>query len=327
MSGSLSPVELVLLTQLLRHLFPAYPLACFCLSSGLVAMDAICRHCLATSAQPVRFTYRGLIVATLNTCSFGYYALSARLFRPATVARQLLDLANLAAFDWQLVSAWLALFGASLLLAGLSGRLPLRQMTQRKLFHFLAAAAFAVALLLGGDQRLELLSAAAFGLLAILLALDTLRRHDVAGVGRRLRSLLAPLIGPRDSAQLLLTPLALLLGLAAPIWLRLAGGRGAGIPAWAGILSVGVGDSLAGLVGSRFGRVRWPQMSRTLEGSAACFFGQLASLRCLLSASGLDSAGWPAYLLPVFSVTLVEAFLAQVDNLALPLCLYFLLAQ
>ena len=38
---------------------------------------------------------------------------------------------------------------------------------------------------------------------------------------------------------------------------------------FAGIISVGVGDAMAAIVGSSLGRFRWPGTKRTIEGSLA----------------------------------------------------------
>lgn len=73
----------------------------------------------------------------------------------------------------------------------------------------------------------------------------------------------------RDIGPLLLTPIYLLAGCSAPIWLtglylenvtttnddRTAEELAAAIT---GILSVGVGDTVASVVGSMFGKRRWP---------------------------------------------------------------------
>ena len=48
-----------------------------------------------------------------------------------------------------------------------------------------------------------------------------------------------------------------------------------------GIISVGVGDSAASIVGSKIGTLKWPGSKRTLEGSIAGLMAQFLFVGCL----------------------------------------------
>ncbi len=48
-----------------------------------------------------------------------------------------------------------------------------------------------------------------------------------------------------------------------------------------GIISVGVGDSAASIVGSKIGTWKWPGTKRTLEGSIAGLIAQFIFVACL----------------------------------------------
>jgi dolichol kinase len=48
-----------------------------------------------------------------------------------------------------------------------------------------------------------------------------------------------------------------------------------------GIISVGVGDSAASIIGSKIGIRKWPGTKRTLEGSLASLFAQFSFISCL----------------------------------------------
>jgi dolichol kinase len=48
-----------------------------------------------------------------------------------------------------------------------------------------------------------------------------------------------------------------------------------------GIISVGVGDSAASIVGSKIGTLKWPGSKRTLEGSIAGLIAQFLFVGCL----------------------------------------------
>jgi dolichol kinase len=100
-----------------------------------------------------------------------------------------------------------------------------------------------------------------------------------------------------------------------------------------GWITVGVGDSAAALVGSRFGKHKWRGTSRTVEGSCAMFISMLSVSLCVLSIAGgndwpLPSASyiehldfktiWPL-LVTLALTSLCEAFATENDNLVLPL--------
>ena len=101
-----------------------------------------------------------------------------------------------------------------------------------------------------------------------------------------------------------------------------------------GWITVGVGDSLAAIVGSQYGKQKWEGTSRTKEGSFAMFLSMFLVALCVVCCSGVDD--WPTLssmrverllsfrtVFPIF-VTLAlssvcEAFASENDNLILPL--------
>lgn len=86
-----------------------------------------------------------------------------------------------------------------------------------------------------------------------------------------------------------------------------------------GVLVLGIGDALASIVGRRYGRIRWPNSSKTLEGSIAFIFSIFAS------AIFLRLIGWCApFSLIRFGIAsvilgLFEGISNQNDNLILPI--------
>lgn len=101
-----------------------------------------------------------------------------------------------------------------------------------------------------------------------------------------------------------------------------------------GWITVGVGDSVAAVVGSQFGRHRWKRSSRTVEGSVAMFLSMFLVSLCVVYSSGGDD--WPRHsslrverlfsfkiISPIFVTlalsSLCEAFASENDNLVLPL--------
>lgn len=119
-----------------------------------------------------------------------------------------------------------------------------------------------------------------------------------------------------------------------------------------GVLSIGIGDSCASYVGLHYGKHKWANQERTIEGTAACILSQISTL-LLLAVFGkvqyfvrfvyltkiyvvicflCDFAGWidmdwvlVKYICAVTAVSMVEARTEQIDNLALPFLMYLCL--
>jgi dolichol kinase len=133
----------------------------------------------------------------------------------------------------------------------------------------------------------------------------------------------------RDSDVLIISHFSLLLGCAIPIWLSSTMAQDRPLAAYAGILSLGIGDTMASVVGYNFGSMRLSRMSqKTWEGT-------IAGIVSVLGASVLLS-----YMPPTFSLVsqvgslaiaatcagLLEAFTSQLDNAFVPIVYYSLLS-
>jgi dolichol kinase len=118
-------------------------------------------------------------------------------------------------------------------------------------------------------------------------------------------------IDNRDSGALMATThLQLLLGCAIPIIMS----RGDVPRAVCGVVVIGVGDSMAAIIGSQIGRTRWARNNRTMEGSLAMLFSTILAFFAL--APTLDAL---SVLRVSVSVAIMEAVTVHTDNLMLPL--------
>ena len=70
-----------------------------------------------------------------------------------------------------------------------------------------------------------------------------------------------------------LTPLYLLCGLSATLWLPTES-MGM-LPLMSGVLTIGIGDTAASFVGSKWGKHKWVKSEKSIEGTIACVFTQL----------------------------------------------------
>ncbi|TPX35097.1 hypothetical protein SmJEL517_g02479 [Synchytrium microbalum] len=134
---------------------------------------------------------------------------------------------------------------------------------KRKYFHFLAFVMFLPCYLVD-PEFLHL----AFSLAtSIFILTEYARFFRLAPVGDFLHTYLSQFADARDTGPAILSHVYLLLGCAIPVWL--AGGLTKyGFQGCLGIVALGVGDSLAAIIGQRHGRHRWPHSRKTVEGTA-----------------------------------------------------------
>lgn len=200
----------------------------------------------------------------------------------------------------------------------------------RKYFHFIVVATYIPGIIF--DR--PLLYVAATVCLAVFIFLEYVRYFRIKPLGHTLRSLLSLFLDERDSGPLILTHIYLLLGMSLPIWLiprpcaqkGSLGGARALVP-YAGVLAVGVGDTVASIFGSTMGEIRWPGTKKTFEGTMTSIFAQIISVALILIFdSGVDLNYSYAWILgSISTVSLLEAYTTQIDNLLLPLYLLILL--
>ncbi|PNY07942.1 dolichol kinase, partial [Trifolium pratense] len=86
----------------------------------------------------------------------------------------------------------------------------------------------------------------------------------------------------RDSDLLIVSHFSLLLGCALPSWMS-SGYNDRPLAPFAGILSLGIGDTMASMVGHKYGVLRWSKTGKkTIEGTAAGITSVLAACSLLL---------------------------------------------
>lgn len=166
-----------------------------------------------------------------------------------------------------------------------------------------------------------------------ICVLKILRSNRVQPWAAHLDTFLLPYLDEQDSRELILTPIHLIGGVFLPTALELAFGPAAttinketasqslAARYMIGIVSVGVGDAAAAIIGRRFGRRRWGCVKRrkTIEGSTAMFIAQILAHAVLIDGGDLTSTLLSLHVLIVYAMTtLAEAALQRGDNLALP---------
>ncbi|WZY92620.1 hypothetical protein YC2023_064949 [Brassica napus] len=190
----------------------------------------------------------------------------------------------------------------------------------RKYYHLMAVLMFLPALVLQ-PKFLDLAFGAA---LAVFIALEIIRP-----LGEPLHHFMNAFTDHRDSELLIVSHFSLLLGCALPIWMS-SGFNDRALSPFAGILSLGIGDTMASMVGHKYGVLRWSKTGKkTVEGTAAGITSMMAVCYVLVpvlaSMGYILSQGWWSLLVAVTATGMLEAYTAQLDNAFIPLVFYALL--
>ncbi|XP_071690375.1 dolichol kinase EVAN [Rutidosis leptorrhynchoides] len=221
---------------------------------------------------------------------------------------------------------WVAVICVSVLrFYDISKNSKIERILLRKYYHLVAVLMFVPALIF---QPLFL--NLAFGAaLAVFLVLEIIRVWKIWPLGPIVHQFMNAFTDHRDSDLLIVSHFSLLLGCALPIWMS-SGFNDRPLAPFAGILSLGIGDTMASMVGYKYGVLRWSKTGKkTVEGTAAGITSVLAAcsiLLPLLAATGhMFTQHWLSLLLAVTVSGLLEAYTAQLDNAFIPLVFYSLL--
>ncbi|KEH39386.1 putative dolichol kinase [Medicago truncatula] len=195
----------------------------------------------------------------------------------------------------------------------------------RKYYHLIAVLMFSPALIFQ-PKFLDLAFGAA---LAVFLILEIIRVWRIWPFGQPINQFMNAFTDHRDSDLLIVSHFSLLLGCALPIWMS-SGYNDRPLAPFAGILSLGIGDTMASMVGHKYGVLRWSKTGKkTVEGTAAGITSVLAACSLLLpliaSTGYIFTQHWFSLFLAVTVSGLLEAYTAQLDNAFIPLFFYSLL--
>uniref|UniRef100_A0A0D9YM78 dolichol kinase n=1 Tax=Oryza glumipatula TaxID=40148 RepID=A0A0D9YM78_9ORYZ len=154
---------------------------------------------------------------------------------------------------------------------------------------------------------------------------------EIYPLGHIVHQFMSAFTDHRDSEILIVSHFSLLLGCALPKWMS-SGFNDRPLTPFAGILSLGIGDTMASMIGYKYGVLRWSKTGKkTIEGTAAGITSVLAAcsiLLSLLASSGyILSQHWISLLVAVTLSGLLEAYTAQLDNAFISLVFYSLLLQ
>ncbi|KAL0577653.1 dolichol kinase [Marasmius crinis-equi] len=157
---------------------------------------------------------------------------------------------------------------------------------RRKFFHALAVVMFVPGVAFD-PAFTHLCFSAAFSLFTFA---EYVRYFAIYPFGASVHLFMNEFLDQKDSGTTILSHFYLLTGCAGSLWLE----NGSSLVEFSGILVLGVGDSLASIVGKRIGIHRWsPTSSKTLEGSLAFTLSIVLSAWILYLFGMVDAfSGW-----------------------------------
>ncbi|KAI4457895.1 transmembrane protein 15-related [Holotrichia oblita] len=153
----------------------------------------------------------------------------------------------------------------------------------RKSFHILAILVFLPGLLF----ECIFIYLASGVTLGIFIILELLRNLNIPPLGTSLQDGFMVFSDEKDIGNVALTPIYLLIGCAIPLWIHpipcdvTNSAMFNILPLVSGLLSVGIGDTMASYVGNLFGKHKWPGTNKTIEGTVGCILSQFLTVYLL----------------------------------------------
>ncbi|KAI0249154.1 hypothetical protein BJV78DRAFT_1284185 [Lactifluus subvellereus] len=202
--------------------------------------------------------------------------------------------------------------GASEWLDAADRRVPTLSLNaRRKFFHALAVVMF-VPGLAADPAFTHLAFSAAF---ALFVFAEYVRYFALYPLGAAVHVFMSEFLDSKDSGTAILSHFYLLTGCAGALWFE-APSR---LLMYTGILTIGVGDAVASVVGKRVGRYKWsPTTPKTLEGSAGFTLSVVAFAWALRVCGMVEEFSVVRYGIIIGVGSVLEAVSGQNDNIILP---------
>ncbi|KAJ3294230.1 hypothetical protein HDU79_011297 [Rhizoclosmatium sp. JEL0117] len=176
---------------------------------------------------------------------------------------------------------------------------------KRKYFHALAVAMFLPGYLIDNDLMHLSFSVA----LSALILVEYIRVFNVWPIGKDVAGFLRGFLDKKDRGVFILSHLYLLIGCALPVWINRITTASATFHGVYGIITLGIADAAASIVGYKYGKNRWPSSTKTIEGTiafVASMFGTCILLEAVLGGEGR--------VLQQFGVALISGLLEAVRS-------------
>lgn len=188
----------------------------------------------------------------------------------------------------------------------------------RKVFHIAISSVF----ITGYNQDIGFTQFAAGEMMVVMILLETLRAAQLKYIGKPLENVCKSLRGKWDNKHLTLSHIYLHIGIFLPLWLLPKGASKLSLSA--GLISVGVGDTAAAVVGTFFGKTSFSQASgKSLEGLIGNIIAMLIFKTYWIGSTSFNDEF--AFIMVAIITAFAEAITKTCDNLILPLVTILLL--
>jgi len=158
-----------------------------------------------------------------------------------------------------------------------------------------------------------------------MVLLEHMRFKNIEPIASLLNSSFQAFKDEKDQGDLVLTNIYLLAGVSLPLWLSADLTNDNPLTLLSGVLSIGIGDAFASIIGSKFGRYRLLNTDKTFEGLVASIVSQFAFIKSLELFNLVSISQKIAVNLSIMIVSATEVITTQVDNIALPFLMYSLM--
>eukprot|EP00027_Filamoeba_sp_ATCC50430_P008867 CAMPEP_0168552282 /NCGR_PEP_ID=MMETSP0413-20121227/6633_1 /TAXON_ID=136452 /ORGANISM="Filamoeba nolandi, Strain NC-AS-23-1" /LENGTH=168 /DNA_ID=CAMNT_0008582885 /DNA_START=967 /DNA_END=1470 /DNA_ORIENTATION=+ len=155
---------------------------------------------------------------------------------------------------------------------------------------------------------------------ALLILAELIRLAKIPQLEEILSDYLTQFVDEKDQGLLITSHVYLLVGCGLPLWLSCTSSSIA-LSGFAGLIVIGIGDSMASIVGSHIGRTKWPGSKKSIEGTAAAIISvaMTSTLLAFYIEQPTSFEQWLQLLAAGTLTCLMEAATEQVDNLFLPI--------
>ncbi|KAH8983215.1 Fph type histidine kinase [Lactarius akahatsu] len=189
---------------------------------------------------------------------------------------------------------------------------------RRKFFHALAVVMF-VPGVAADPAFTHLAFSAAF---ALFVFAEYVRYFALYPFGAAVHVFMSEFLDSKDTGTAILSHFYLLTGCAGALWFE----GPSRLLMYTGVLTVGVGDAVASVVGKRVGRYKWsPTTSKTLEGSAGFTISVVAFAWILRLCGLVEEFSTVRYGTIIGLGSVLEAMSGQNDNIILPVYVWSML--
>lgn len=190
---------------------------------------------------------------------------------------------------------------------------------RRKIWHFLLVVCL---LNRGFVEETDFVAIALLGSVVLFVVLETVRATRLTFVGEFLFTELRFFQDEKDlKGPLNLLYIFLLVGVAFPLAYGYLVGDVVSIRSFIGLVTLGLGDLLASIVGKRYGKIKWRGASRTVEGSVTFIvvvFAAFVAIDAFLLPEGHRVDNWENLFIVVLVGGFIEGSSTLNDNVLIP---------